>query len=82
MKNIRKISIGNGHPDNMMHYQIGKEYNLSGVKYKLSDIILDEPLFKKGKIAFNLYLVNEFGTILWKTIIDVPLIIENNITFE
>lgn len=82
MKDIRKISVGDGHPDRMMHYQVGKEYNLSGNKYVLTDILMDMELMSIGKVAFNIYVANDDGKVLWKTIVDVPVIIENNIDFE
>ena len=83
-QDIRKISIGSGgHPDNMMHYQVGVEYNLAGTKYKLTDIHLDKELLQLGKVVYNLYLQEPDGAkVLWKQIIDVPIIVENNINFE
>ena len=61
-QDIRKISIGSGgHPDNMMHYQVGVEYNLSGTKYKLTDIHLDKELLQLGKVVYNLYLQEPDG---------------------
>lgn len=83
MKDIRKISVGTGHPDQMMHYQIGKKYNLSGVVYELTNIILDRELLSKGKLAYNIFIANSNeGKVLWKTLVDVPMVIENNINFE
>ncbi|NRA77264.1 MAG: hypothetical protein HRU18_03565 [Pseudoalteromonas sp.] len=80
---IRKISVGKGHPDDMMHYQVGKVYNLSGREYILSSILLDMDLLEKGKLAFNVYISSRGkGTLLWKTVVDVPVIVENNINFE
>ncbi len=81
-RDIRKISVGNGHPDQMMHYQIGKEYNLQGRKYHLSNILLEPELFSEGKLAYNLYLRNDDGTVCWKTLVDVPMVIEYNINFD
>lgn len=83
-QDIRKISIGSGgHPDNMMHYQVGVEYNLGGTKYKLTDIHLGKELLQLGKVVYNLYLQEPDGAkVLWKQIIDVPVIVENNINFE
>lgn len=84
MRDIRKISVGTGHPDQMMHYQVGKKYNLSGTTYELTDILLDKELLQKTKIAYNIYIVdkNNGGKVLWKTIIDVPVVVEYNINFE
>lgn len=83
MKDIRKISVGTGHPDQMMHYQVGKKYNLSGITYELTDILLDRELLNKGKLAYNIFIANSNeGKVLWKTLVDVPMVIENNINFE
>lgn len=79
---IRKISVGNGHPDQMMHYQIGKEYTLQGRKYCLSNISLEPELLYKGKLAYNIYLQNNDETVCWKTLVDVPMVVEYNIDFE
>lgn len=82
-QNIRKISVGSGHPDNMMHYQVGKEFNLMGHYYKLVHIILDKELLAKGKMCFNLYIQDKLGNnILWKQLIDVPTVVEHNINFD
>ena len=82
-QDIRKISVGTGHPDNMMHYQVDKEYNLSGNRYKLTDIHIDRELLQIGKVAYNLYLQEPNGAkVLWKQLIDVPVVVENNINFE
>lgn len=79
---IRKISLGDGHPDNMMHYQVGKSYVLSGKSYTLTDIILDRELINTGKLAYNIYIANSYGKVLWKTVIGVPVVVEYNINFE
>lgn len=83
-QNIRKISVGTGHPDNMMHYQIGKEFNLMGNYYTLTDIILDREMLQIGKLCYNLYVkdTKNGGKVLWKQLIDVPTVIEHNITFS
>lgn len=79
---IRKISVGSGHPDQMMHYQVDREHNLSGNKYKILKITQDTELFERGFIAYNIYISNEFGGVLWKTLINVPMVVEYAIDFE
>jgi hypothetical protein len=82
MNQIRKISIGRGHPNEMMHYQVGKEVNLNGNVYTVTDIFMDKDLIGIDKVGYNIYIANKDGKVLWKTLIDIPVIIENNISFE
>lgn len=82
MKQIRKISVGNGHPDQMMHYQVGKVCNLSNNPYTITDIVMDKELISLGKLAYNVYIADSRGKVLWKTIVDVPCVVEYNINFE
>lgn len=82
---IRKVSVGNGQPDSMMHYQVNKNYNINGKQFILTDIILVRSLLEIGKIAYELYVSDVMDTrvkVLWKTLIDLPMIIENNISFD
>ena len=79
---IRKLSVGNGHPDQMMHYQVGKIYTLSGNSYELTDIMLDTELFDRGLLSYNIYIANSDGKVLWKSITGMPTVIEYNINFE
>lgn len=78
---IRKISVGNGHPDQMMHFQVGKEYNINNSRFTLTEILLETSLFEKGFLAYNLYVTDGEVRVLWKTLINVPMVIENNISF-
>lgn len=82
MNQIRKISLGEGHPDKMMHYQVGKRYLLSSKEYELTDIVVDRELFEKGKLAYNIFIANDVEKVLWKTIIGVPAVVEYNIDFK
>lgn len=82
MKDIRKISVGRDYPNGAMHYQKGKEINLAGSPYKITDIVVDENLKAMGIITYNIYIANSNGKVLWKQITDVPVIIENNIDFD
>ena len=80
MKIIRKISVGKDYPNGSIHYQVGKRINLLGVDYIISLIALEK--VEGDKVGYNIYIENEDeGTILWKTIIDMPIHIENDITF-
>ncbi len=84
MNDIRKISIGKGHPNDMMHYQVGKQINLGGTYYTISSILLDvELLHKCNKLSYNIYINSATeGSVLWKSIRDTPTVIEYNIDFE
>lgn len=82
MEDIRKISVGKNYPDGAIHYQVGKEMTLQGVKYKVIEILLNPDFKEEGKIAYDIFIANEHGKVLWKTIVDIPVMIENNINFE
>ena len=80
MKIIRKISVGRDYPNGSIHYQVGKKINLLGIEYIISLIALE--VVEGDKLGYNIYIESEIdGTILWKTIIDMPIHIENDITF-
>lgn len=80
MKIIRKISVGKDYPNGSIHYQVGKVLNLMGIEYMISQILLEK--VEGEKLGYNIYIESpEVGTILWKTIIDMPIHIENDITF-
>ena len=81
MKIIRKISVGRDYPNGSIHYQVGKRMNLLGTEYIISLIALEK--VEGDKVGYNIYIENNIeGTILWKTIIDMPIHIENDITFS
>jgi len=79
---IRKISVGKDYPDGVLHYQVGKNINLAGKPYEITDILTNQELLNQGKLAYDVYIANVDGKVLWKTIVDVPVVIENNINFE
>ena len=79
---IRKISVGKDFPDGCLHYQVGKEVKLLGVQYVISEIVRDRELTLQGKTGYNIFITNESGTVLWKTIIDLPVVLENDVNFE
>lgn len=79
---IRKISVGKDYPDGVLHYQVGKIINLVHNPYETKEILIDQDLLSIGKTAYNIYIANDKGKVLWKTIIDVPTVVEYNINFE
>lgn len=79
---IRKISVGRDYPDGVLHYQVGKNINLVSTPYRITDIMVDSTLLEKGIVSYNIYIANNDGKVLWKTIVDVPVVVEYNINFE
>ena len=79
---IRKISVGKDYPDGVLHFQVGKSIRLVGVPYMITDILLDQEMLNLGKSVYNIYISNEDGKVLWKTIDGLPVVIENNIDFS
>ena len=78
---IRKISVGQGFPNSCIHYQIGKSAGQRG--FVISDILLDgEALDKFNKIIYNIYIRGEEDTVVWKSIHDVPVVVEYNVDFD
>ena len=74
---IRKIIIGKDPKDGMAYY-LGMRVGDGTV----SAIILDgEYLHKYSKIRYLVYVENEEGTNLWKSVNDVPCIIEYDLNF-
>lgn len=73
---IRKISVGKGYPDGAMHYQVGKIMRLQNIPYLIHSIIQSEDE------TYDIYLSNEEGKVLWKTIKNMPVLVENNINFD
>ena len=82
MTDIRKISVGKDYPNGVIHYQRGKEIFLVGVPYTITDILVNEELKELGTLAYDIFIANKDGKVLWKQVIGVPVIIENNISFE
>ena len=79
---IRKISIGKGYPNEAMHYQVGKTVRLQGIPYEVSQITPSTQPLYKDSVAFDIFISNEDGMVYWKTVADMPIIIENNVNFE
>ena len=82
MSDIRKISVGKDYPDGVIHYQRGKQVNLMGTPYVITDILQNKEMLNYGKLGYDIYIANKDGKVLWKQVVDVPVIIENNINFE
>lgn len=82
MADIRKISVGKDYPDGVIHYQKGKQINLVGVPYTITDILINKEAKELGKVVYDIYIANENGKVLWKQVIDLPVVVENNINFD
>ena len=81
-RDIRKISVGIGFPNESMHFQVGKPFILNSKSYTVSKIALNSDYEKKGKMAYDIFLSNGDCTVLWKTVVDIPVMIEDNIDFD
>lgn len=79
---FRKISVGRDFPDGAIHYQVGKTVNLQSVPYVISKIATNPQYKKENKVAYDIFITNEGGTLRWKTIHDMPVVVEDNIDFE
>ena len=80
--NIRKISVGTNYPDGVLHYQVDKQINLVGNPYTITDILIDRALQDLGRTVYNIYISNDNGKILWKSVEGLPVVLEYNITFN
>tara|TARA_R110002153_G_scaffold124385_1_gene270602 strand:- start:79 stop:309 length:231 start_codon:yes stop_codon:yes gene_type:complete len=75
---IRKIVIGRD-PKDAMAYYIGMRAGAG----KVSAILLDEShLHKYGSKRYIIYIENDEGTMVWKTVDGMPCIIEYDLKFE
>ena len=75
---IRKIVIGRD-PKDAMAYYVGMRAGAG----KVVSIIQDEAiLYKHGKNRYLNYIENEEGTMLWKSIDDMPCILEYDLKFD
>lgn len=86
---IRKISVGRDYPNGAIHYQVGSPQNLKHKRYEITSIKFDKELLElSGELAYNIYITNvpqegePLQTVLWKTIVGVPVVIENNIDLD
>lgn len=80
MSIIRKISTGVDFPNGAMHYQIGKSFRVQ--EEQLEVVRIAEELTKDGKVCYNIYIQGADSTILWKSLVGMPVHIEYDITFS
>jgi hypothetical protein len=74
---IRKIVIGRD-PKDAMAYYIGMRAGTGNV----SAIVLDdEHLFRYNRKRYLVYLQTDDGQVLWKSVDDMPCIIEYDLNF-
>jgi len=75
---IRKIVIGRD-PKDAMAYYVGMRAGAG----KVSAIVEDEAhLHRFSKKRYLIYIENEEGTILWKSVDSMPCIVEYDIKFD
>jgi hypothetical protein len=79
---VRKLSVGGKFPDGAIHYQVGNKIKLNGELCEVVKIIQDVELLSLGKLAYNIYISDSNSTLLWKTPVDLPFVVEHNITFK
>lgn len=81
---IRKISVGKDYPNGVIHYQVGKDVSLNGIQYTIVLIQEDAKARDLKRHCYDIFISRggSEGSLLWKSIIDVPVIVENNIDFE
>lgn len=74
---IRKIVIGRD-PKDAMAYYVGMKAGDGNV----SAIVLDdEHLFRYSRRRYLVYLQTDDGQVLWKSVDDMPCIVEYNLNF-
>ena len=74
---IRKIIIGRD-PKDAMAYYVG----MRAGDGKVSAIVLDERhLYHHGKTRYLVYVQNSEGQVLWKSVEDMPCILEFDLDF-
>lgn len=74
---IRKIIIGRD-PKNAMAYYVG----MRAGDGKVSTIELDgKHLHRYGKMRYFVYIQTDEGQVLWKSVDDVPCIVEYDLNF-
>ena len=80
MSIIRKLSVGKDYPNGSIHYQVGKQMNLMSRPYTISAILYEE--VSGGCMAYCIYIEGEHSTVLWKQVVDMPVHVELDITFD
>lgn len=76
---IRKLSVGSGSPANNLHFQVGKDYILSGKRYEIVHINKDP---RDDIEVYNIFIKGDKETLLWKRVVGMPVIVESNIDFK
>ncbi len=80
---IRKISVGVNYPDGAIHYQVGKTVNLQRIPYEICEISINRKLKEEeGKTTYDIFIKNDDGTVLWKNVDGLPVMVENNVNFD
>ena len=80
---IRKISVGREYPDGAIHYQVGKTIRLQQTPFEISTIRVNKKIKEEeGRTTYDIFIKNEEGTVLWKNVDGLPVMIENNVNFE
>lgn len=87
MNIIRKISVGSNYPDNVLHYQVGKPVRMGAEEKSISRIECTASSPTNGtfrtKETYKIYIEAEKGSsVLWKEIVDVPVVVEFLISFD
>lgn len=76
---IRKIIIG-VNPLKAMAYYIGQR---AGESFVTAIVIDEKHLFKYGKTKYLIYIKHPIeGTMLWKSVEDMPVLIEHDCDFS
>lgn len=80
MSIIRKISVGTDFPNGVMHYQTGKKFEVLGESCEVVNIV--QEVIISTIIGYNIYVQGKDTTFLWKSIVNMPVHIEYDITFK
>lgn len=80
MSIIRKISVGVNFPNGVMHYQTGKKFEVLGEQCEVTHILPE--ITAGGNLSYNIYVQGKDSSFLWKSIVDMPVHIEYDITFQ
>lgn len=76
---VRKLVIGKD-PKNAMAYYVGMTVGKNGGV--VSTIIIDDKhLYKYGKVRYLVYISLDDAQILWKSVDDMPCIVEYDLNF-
>jgi hypothetical protein len=80
MNLIRKISVGSNYPDKVLHYQVDKPVRMGAEEKNVKRI---EESFEEGSKVYKIFVEGEMNSaLLWKKIINVPVVVEYLIGFD